>query len=48
MLEEWLECSVDYTIGWVDVDTGEPLFKFDDTFIGENFFGGLEFLQYKS
>ncbi|MFJ3463642.1 hypothetical protein [Achromobacter spanius] len=35
VLEEWLGCPVYYTIGWVDVDAGEPLFKFDDAFIVE-------------
>ncbi len=40
VLEEWLRCPVYYTIGWVDVDAGEPLFKFDDAFIREKLANG--------
>lgn len=40
VLEEWLGCAAHFTIGWVDVDAGMPLFKFDDTFIADKLASG--------
>jgi hypothetical protein len=40
VLREWLDCPVHYTIGWVDVHAGKPLFKFDDAFIAEKLANG--------
>ncbi|AXA80687.1 hypothetical protein CE206_29410 (plasmid) [Achromobacter xylosoxidans] len=39
-IEEWLGCAAHFTIGWVDVDAGKPLFKFDDTFIADKLASG--------
>lgn len=41
VLEEWLQCPVLYTIGWVDDNTSEGVFKFDDAFIEEKLHTGL-------
>lgn len=34
-LEAWLGCSVFYTIGWIDEETKEGMFRFDEAFIAE-------------
>lgn len=33
VIEQWLQCSVLYTIGWIDDGTDKGMFKFDDAFI---------------
>lgn len=33
VIEDWLKCPVTYTIGWVSIDDGSNLFKFDEEFI---------------
>ena len=35
VIEDWLKCPVAYTIGWVSMDDGSDLFKFDEKFIAE-------------
>jgi len=35
VLEEWLQCPVVYTIGWIDDGTDKGMFKFDDAFVAE-------------
>lgn len=33
VIEQWLQCSVIYTLGWIDDGTDKGMFKFDDAFI---------------
>lgn len=32
-IEQWLQCPVLYTLGWIDDGTSKGMFKFDDAFI---------------
>jgi len=32
-IEDWLQCPVIYTIGWIDDGSDKGMFKFDETFI---------------
>jgi hypothetical protein len=40
MLEAWLGCPVLYTIGWVDDDSEDGMFKFDDAFVANKLRNG--------
>lgn len=33
VIENWLNCPVIYTLGWIQYDTGSDLFHFDEAFI---------------
>lgn len=33
VIQKWLDCEVLYTIGWVDFQSSEGMYRFDDSFV---------------